>query len=390
MQLKNLVASAALLCGALAAPNAFAYPVDPHKVPVDLQQDPTATQFTLAYDDINQNVIYYAPKVGRIATLNGTPLLGFAVLPSTGEGYLNAQIEFGVFGADRAALLGRIQAAGKTPVAWPYRRTKVVPNTPSINPETGQEICEDVPDPSTGGTFRDCSGQIFKQIVFSSKGPSLGENISISAQLKPVGAAIYQTFLASGNALEIGLDGEYYAAGTSFTATVTVNYDKLFENFRTYASFHGFLCTDIQVETFFQKETTCEGRQPSECGVFITYRDGRTGQVITTPTIDPDNAEQQTMVFQAAERLAQTLRDQMLAPISQNLGPLDRSRPRGFKLDAKYERQKKGMNATFTFASPNGVNVEQTHIDGVLACVQVKPDGHVSRDFTEDCGGYWQ
>jgi hypothetical protein len=390
VKLKNLVATAVLAASALAAPSAFAYPVDPHKVPVDLQQDPSASQFTLAYDDVNTNVIYYAPKLGRIATLNGQPLLGFATLPSTGEGYLNAQIEFGVFGADRQRLLGVIQGAHKTAVPWPYRRTRVVPNTPSINPVTGQEICEDVPDPSTGGTIRDCGGQIFKQIVFSSKGPSLGENISISAQLKPVGAAIYTQMLASGNALEIGLDAEYYAAGTSFTATVSVSYDKLFENFRSYASFHGFLCTDIQVETFFQNETTCAGRDPSECGVFITYRDGRTGQVITTPTIDPDNVEEQTKVIQAADRLAQTLRDQMLSPITQNLGPIDHSRPRGFKLDAKFERQHRGMNASFNFVSPNGVNVEETHIDGVLGCVHIAPSGNVSRDFTADCGGYWQ
>jgi len=171
---------------------------------------------------------------------------------------------------------------------------------------------------------------------------------------------------------------------------VTVSYDKLFENFRTYSSFHGFFCTDIQVETFFQKETTCEGRLPSECGVFITYRDGRTGQVITTPTIDPDNAEQQTQIFQAANRLAQTLRDEMLAPITQQLGPLDRSRPNGFKLDAKYERQKKGLNATFTFNSPNGVNAGLTHLDGVIGCLNITADGHVNRDLTNDCAGYWQ
>jgi hypothetical protein len=390
VKLKHLAASLVVTAGTLAAPSAFAFPVDPQKVPVDIQQDPTARQFTLARDDVNTNVIYYAPKVGRIATLNGTPLLGFAVLPSTGDGFLNAQIEFGVFGADRAALLGRIQAAGKTPVTWPFRRTKVVPMTPEVDPETGREVCEDVPDPVTGGVFHDCSGQIFKAIVFSSKGPTLGENISISAQLKPVGAAVFQNLLHSGAALVMGLDAEYLAAGRSFSATVTVKYDKLFENFRTYASFHGFLCTDIQVETFFQNETVCEGRDPSECGVFITYRDGVTGQVITTPTIDPDNAEQQNEIFQAVERLAQTLRDQMLAPVTANLGPLDRDRPTGFKLDAKYERQHKGLNATFQFTSPNGVNAQQTHIDGAIGCVDISPDGHVSRDFTFDCPGYWQ
>lgn len=390
MKLKYLATSLVLAAGVLGAPSAFAFPVDPVKVPVDLQQDPTATQFTLAYDDVNTNVIYYAPKTGRIATLNGTPLVGFAVLPSTGEGLLNAQIEFGVFGADRTALFNRIQAAGKTPVAFPYRRTKVVPMTPDVDPVTGREVCVEEPDPVTGGVIRTCDPFLFKQIVFSSNGPTLGENISISARLTDVGAVVFKNLLHSGSAMQVRLDAEYLTAGTSFTATVQVSYDKLFENFRTYASFHGFLCTDIQVETFFQNETICAGRAPSQCGVFITYRDGRTGQVITTPTIDPDNAEQQKQVIQAAERLSQQLRDQMLAPVTQNLGPLDRSRPTGFKLDAKYERQHKGLNATFTFTSPNGVNAQLTAITGVVGCVNITDDGHVNRDFTNDCGGYWR
>jgi len=376
--------------GALGGHTAFAFPVDPHKVPVDLQQDPTAAQFTLAYDDVNPNIIYYSPKVGRIASLNGTPLVGFAVLPSTGDGFLNAQIEFGVFGADRNALFNRILAAGKTPTAWPYRRTKVVPIADDIDPVTGQPLCTDVPDPVTGGTFHDCQIAIFKQIAFASNGPSLGENLSISAQLTPPGAVMFQNMLHSANALEVGMDAEYLAAGTSFTATVTVTYDKLFENFQSYASFHGFLCTDIQLEAFFRNETLCAGRQPSECGVFITYRDGRTNQVITTPTIDPDNKEQQTALWQAATRLQQQLQDQMMTAIVPALGPVDRSRPIGFKLDAKYERQHKSLNASFTFTSPNGVNAQLTHIDGLVGCVLISPDGHIDRDLTHSCPGYWQ
>ncbi len=392
MKLKHLIATLSLLGASVAAaPSAFAVPVDPNLVPVELPQDPTAaSNFELARDNINPNVVYYAPKVGRIANIGGQPLLGFAIVPSTGEGFLNAQLEFGVFGVDKQRLFNAIQHAGKTPVAFPYRRTKIVPNVPAVNPQTGQEICEDVPDPSTGGTFHDCTGQVFKQITFSSRGPSLGENISISAQLKPAGAAVYQFLLASGGALDIGMDAEYYTAGTSFTATVTVSYDKLFESYRSYSSFHGFLCTDIQVETFFEKETVCEGRRPDQCGVFITYRDGLTGRVVSTPTLDPNNQEEQKAVFQAADRLAQTLRDQMLAPVSRVTGPLDYSRPRGFKIDAKFERQKRGLNAPFPFASPAGVNVSETHISGFLGCINIAPSGNVSRSHEGDCPGYWQ
>jgi len=389
MKLNHLAASLVVTAGALAAPRAFAFPVDPNKEPVALQQDPTAKQFVLALDDTNHDVIYYAPKVGRIATLNGTPLLGFAMLPD-GTGFLNAQIEFGVFGADRTALLNRIQAAHKSPVVWPFRRTKVVPLTPEVDPVTGSEVCEDTIDPTNNQVMHDCSGVMFKQIVFSSHGPTLGENIAISAQLKPMGSVVFRNLLHSGGALEVGLEAEYLAAGKAFNATVTVKYDKIFENFESYASFHGFLCTDIQVETFFHNETICEGRDPSECGIFITYTDTVTGQVVSTPTIDPDNEVQVTNLMQAVDRLVQTLTDTMLAPITPNLGPVDRSRPRGFKLDAKYERQHKGINATFQFNSPNGVNAQQTVITGAVGCVDVTDDGHVNRDFTGDCAGYWQ
>lgn len=378
------------VAASLAASSALAYPIDPAKVPVDLPQDPTAARdFILARDTNNANIVYYAPKTGRTASLNGMPLVGYAVLP-TGEGYLNAQLEFGVFGADRQRLLGAIRAAGKTPVVFPYRRTKIVPLTPGIDPETGEEICEEVEDPATGEVMEECSGRLYKQLVFSSKGPSLGEYLAVTAILKPLGAVVFSQLMRQGNALQLNLEGEYFAAGTAFEAIVRVSYDKLFENFRTYASFHGFLCTDIQVETFFQNETTCAGRAPEECGVWIEFKDLTTGQVTNTATIDPDNAEQQTKVLQAAERLADRLRDEMLAPISAALGPLDRSRPYGFKLDAKYERQKKGLNATFSFKSPQGVNVKETVVPVSFGCVLLSDDGDISRNLNGDCALYWQ
>jgi hypothetical protein len=380
------------LAALFSAGAARAYPIDPAKVPVDLPQDPDAARdFTLAYDTDNPNVVYYAPKTGRTATMNGMPIIGFALVPSSPPtGILNAQIEFGVFGADRTRLLDAIRAAGKTPVVFPYVRTKVIPETPGVDPDTGKEICETVEDPSTGESYENCSGQLFKQILFSQKGPSLGENVAITGMLNTTGALVYQTLLKSGDALQVLLDADYYAAGTAFEATVKVSYDKLFENFRAYASFHGFFCTDIQVETFFQKETLCEGRKPDDCGVWIEYKDLSTGKVTTTATIDPDNADQQNQVLQAAERLAQTLRDQMLAPIQQALGPLDKSRPVGFKLDTKFEYQHKGMNASFSFKSPRGVNTKSTTLPISLGCVKIDQDGNVSKNMGGDCPLYWQ
>jgi hypothetical protein len=83
MKIRNFIPAVGLLTASLVAGSAFAYPVDPAKVPVNLSQYPDAgNDFTLAYDTFNPNVIYYAPKSGRTATLNGAPLIGFATLPN--------------------------------------------------------------------------------------------------------------------------------------------------------------------------------------------------------------------------------------------------------------------------------------------------------------------
>ena len=132
-----------------------------------------------------------------------------------------------------------------------------------------------------------------------------------------------------------------------------VKYDKLFENFRTYSSFHGFLCTDIQVETFFQKETLCEGRQPEECGVWIEFRDLVTGERIETAAIDPDNKEQQEKVLQAAERLADRLRDEMLAPSRRRSGR-STSRARSLQARCEVRAPAAGQERDISFKSPFG------------------------------------
>ena len=103
-----------VVAGSLLSSSALAYPVDPAKQAVNLAQFPDAARdFTLAYDTANKNIVYYAPKGGRTAALNGMPLVGFAILPN-GEGYLNAQLEFGGFACDRQNSR-RHQAAGNTP-----------------------------------------------------------------------------------------------------------------------------------------------------------------------------------------------------------------------------------------------------------------------------------
>lgn len=386
--ISRLVVSAVLVCTAL---DAFAYPVDPAKVGVELppEQASLVADFVLAYDSENPAIIYYAPKLGRTATLNGMPLIGFTTLPN-GEGMLNAQLQYGVFGADSTRLLGAIRAAGKSPVLFPFRRTKIVPLTPGIDPATGKEICTTEEDLATGQMVTECSGTMYKELLFATKGPSLGENIAVTASLKPMGAAVYKAFLKQGNALQLNLEAEYYAAGTAFSATVKVSYEKLYTSLHTYASVKAGRWVDAQVEQFFRSETLCAGRRPEDCGVWIEFKDLTTGKTCNTATLDPDNLEQQKAVLQAAERLRQSLQDKIFTPIAPVLGPVDKSRSTIFKLDAKFEQQVQKMNATFTFTSPRGVNVGTTTLPASIGCTLIADDGAVSRFNGGDCPLYWQ
>jgi hypothetical protein len=393
MDSKRTIATVALaLLGVASARHAFAYPLDPAKVPVNIGQDPSSSKvFVLAYDTDNHNIVYYAPKTGRTASLNGMPLISYAnfIAPDGLKGYLNAQMEFGVFGAEKDKLFAAIRRAGKTPVPFPYHRTTIIPLTPGIDPATGRPICVQEEDPATGEMVEECDPTLFDQLVYSTNGPSLGENLAVTALLNSMGAAVFGTLLRGGNAFQMNVNAEYYAAGSAFTATVRVDYDRMFESFHAVAGFNGFF-TSAQAEGIWRREGLCLGRSPDQCGIFVTYRDASTGQVISTPTIDPDNAVQQNMVFQAIQRLVDRLQQDMLTPISTALKPLDTSQPAfGFKVNAQYEHLQRGVKATFNFASPRGVNVATTVFPVALGCVLIDQVGNVSRNLAGDCAGYW-
>jgi len=105
------------IAGAMAtsAAQAHAYILDPAKVGVNIPLPAGAQHdYILAYDNEDPNIVYYAPKNGRVALSNGMPMLGFAIA-SDGSGILNAQVEHGVFGLEKQELFGAIQRAGKTP-----------------------------------------------------------------------------------------------------------------------------------------------------------------------------------------------------------------------------------------------------------------------------------
>ncbi|WP_437622999.1 hypothetical protein [Sorangium sp. So ce1151] len=388
--MRHLVKVATMVGGGAIALSgvAEAYVVDPNKEPVPVQLPADLDHdFTLALDSENPKIVYYAPKGGRVALMNGMPLLGLALLPQ-GSALLNVQLEFGVFGTEAQRLLDTIKGAEYIARPWPYVRTKVVPVTPGYDPVNGKPICTSVIDP-TNGENQPCSTSIFDSVSYSQVGPSLGEYVALSTVLNKNGAAIFQQFLRSGNAMQLNLEAEYLQAGTAFTAKVIVNFDKVFEQFHRYER-NNYWVSRKQVEDFWTREGLCLDRPPSECGVFIEYTNAR-GEKVTTVTIDPDNKAQQEEMIQVVDRLRDRLMDEFFVPVGPTLPPVDRSKPWfGYRLNQQYERHQRGQHATFDFKSPRGVNYRKTIIPTGVACVVVSDQGDVSRNTAGDCANYWK
>jgi hypothetical protein len=367
---------------------AHAYPVDPAKRAVNINLGAGAKDFVLAYDSEDPKVVYYAPKSGRTATINGMPVIGFGLLP-TGGAVLNAQFEFGVFGEEKTKLFEAIQAAGMTPRPFPYKSTRIVPLTNGIDPTTGRPTCISEENPATGEMEEICDPTLYDEVSYSRGGPALGENVALTALLNKTGAAVMGAMLRGGNAIQVNLESEYYTAGTAFSAKITMHYDKFRTNWEAYAGAKGFLW-EAEAKGFWNEEGLCKGRAPSECAIEVEYTDDR-GQHINNVTIDPDNREAQEKVLQAIDRLKEKLQDEMLTPIKPAYGRADTSKPRyGYKFNAQWEHQHVERNAVFTFQSPRGVNVGKTVIPAAIACVVVDPNGDTRRNTSGDCQSYWQ
>ncbi|KAB8033790.1 hypothetical protein [Fluviispira multicolorata] len=368
-----------------------AYPVDPNKVPVSIGQDAKSLHdFQLAYDSSDKSIIYYAPKTGRVATINGMPTIGFQTLPD-GTGVLNVQFETGVFGSDRELLIKNIEKAGFKALPFPFFKTKVVPLTPGMDPVTKKPICITEEDPSTGEKVTTCDPTLYSSLAYSNSGPSLNQNIAVSGFLNKIGASVYKQMLRGGNALQINLHALYYSAGDAFTATVEVNYSKLFQSYHVYSSnWNGFLDRN-QLNQFWVQEGLCFNKPADQCGVRITYKDSR-GNTITNITIDPNNKEAQEKLLQSVERLRQKLEDQLFSAIAHNanIGDSATTAPQfNYKINETFFRKETNVNAKFEFQSPRGLNVSETVFPLAVGCIQLSDDGSVNRNLQGDCKKYW-
>ncbi|MGK5082640.1 hypothetical protein WDW37_04980 [Bdellovibrionota bacterium FG-1] len=383
---KVLLISGLAFFGSAITQQASAFPVDPAKVPVtgvDLSR--LRTGYTLAYDSNDKSVVYYSPKSGRLASFNGLPSIGFARVPN-GKGYLQAQFEFEISPEDRGNLLEAIRAGGYTPVPFPYNKTTVKPLIQGYDPESGQRTCQEVTDLSTGLTSKVCDQSIYDILTYVRNGPTLGENIAVSAQLSPDGADMFGNLLRGGNAFQVALEAEYYTAGDAFTAEVEVNYSRLFQEFSVAASAKGWF-TSAEAEGIWRREGLCYGKPADQCAVRVHLTDGR-GRAIDNLSIDKDNPAAD-LVWQAVERLKQKLEDDMLTPITPVYGQAKTSDGLGFHVSAKYQNLRREMHGVFQFKSPRAVNVKKTTIVATAACISVSPTGVITKETAGACQNYW-
>jgi hypothetical protein len=387
--MQRFIPSAMAVLGVAAAgARAYALPVDPAQQPVTIFQE--GTDYTLAYDDTNRSVIYYAPKYGRVASVGEKPLLGYVELPNF-EAYLNAQFEYGVFGASKERIVQAIQNAGYTPVAFPYRRAKLVPQMIDFEENTGT-FCSQEMDPATGEMITACS-DIYESIKYSKNGPTLGENLFVVAHFSVLGAAMMEGILRDGGDFVVRIDAEYYKSGRMFEAKVRVDFSRLYQNYQRVST--GGLLWGKSRREFIENETLCLHKPPGrkdECGVFIEYTDLVTGKKVSTPTIDPENQEQHAQVIQAAERLYKQLWDELFAGVSEPVAwlgappqPLFGSRVRRSSF-VKYQEIVK----EYTFRSPQSINVGTTEMPAVVQCLRRNENGLIERDMRYPCDTYWQ
>lgn len=378
----------AALATAAASTAAHALPVDPAQQPVRIAQD--NTNFTLAYDDTDRRIIYYAPKFGRVASAGEKPLLGYVALPN-GEAYLNVQYEYGVFGASKERIVKAIRDAGYTPVAFPYRRAKIVPQMIDYHENT-KSFCSQEDDPATGGKITVCS-EVYESIKYSRNGPTLGENLYLVAHFSPLGAAMLDGILQEGGDFVVRIDAEYYKSGRMFEAKVKVDFSRLYQNYQEVA--RGGILWGKDRRKFIERETLCTHKPANrkhECGVSIEYTDLVTGKHISTPTIDANNQEQQKQVIQAAERLYDQIWDELYMGVSEPapwLGrpsrPLFGSRVRRSSF-TKYQRVVK----EYPFRSPQSINVGTTEIPATVHCLRRNAEGLIERDMRYPCNTYWE
>ncbi|QRK12459.1 hypothetical protein JQX13_22000 [Archangium violaceum] len=178
-----------------------------------------------------------------------------------------------------------------------------------------------------------------------------------------------------------------------FEAKVRVDFSRLYLNYQEVS--RGGILWGSDRRYFFEREVLCTHKpadRKNECGVFIEYTDLVTGRRVATPTLDPNNLEEQKMVLQAAERLYQQLNDELFSGVSQP-APWLGAPPRplfGSRVRAQSFTSYQQIVREYVFQSPQSINVGTTELPAVVSCVRRNVDGLIERDMRYPCNTYWE
>lgn len=258
--------------------------------------------------------------------------------------------------------------------------------------ETTQRFCSEATDPSTGGTITVCS-EMYKAIRYSQRGPTLGESLFVIAHLTPLAATTLDSILQDGGDFAARIDAEYYKSGRMFEAKVRVDFSRLYQNYQEVSS--GGILWGHNRRLFFEREVLCAHKPPdrkNECGVFIEYTDLATGRRVSTPTLDPNNLEEQKMVLQAAERLYKQLNDELFTAVSEPVPWLGEPPQPLFGNRVRWQSYTRYQNIVreYVFTSPRSINVGTTELPAVIQCIRRNTDGLIERDMRYPCNTYWE
>ena len=366
-----------------------AYPMDPQKMPVNINLPQEVANFTLAHDSFDPKVIYVHPKTGVLATVNGLPQISLAKYKSGGttRGILNLQYDLSIHGREQNLLFGAIKDQGFTPRPLPFKSVSVVPLLPGWDKENNRKLCSESVDEYTGTKQTFCDSLV-ERVRYTEVGPGLGENVAMSVILSSIGAETVDKLLNGGNAFPIAINAQYFAAAPAYTAKIKVNYEKLSESFAMFAAYHDGRCIDVQMSAFWQQELLCKDQDPSKCSVLMTITDN-TGREIQNIYTDPEAKDEGALknFYESIEGLRVRFENEML--VKEAVASVDKSVNSVYTLRMDYRRVSKNIHFELERKSLGGVIVKDTSIPASVMCVGIMDDGTPLRNTKGDCARYW-
>ena len=398
------------LAAALWAGQSEAIPMDPNVQPVAIQLPSELAGYQLLVDHSDSKILYVQPREGRLGVISGQPQLSFATVVRNGETYgvLNAMFDFSLDSASFEALKTAVKAVDPAYILkpMPYVQTKPKLAIAGYDAATDDGACFEAEDFVTGETIKQCFNLVYKSNI-AQNGPTLGEKIHTSLVLSPIGAELFPKLLKGGAGLGMNLDVLYRAAHPAYTATINVDYEKLYESYAWFAGFHDGLCIDIAISDFFERESLCgeNGKNANgrECSVRVEYVDQHGNKQNNMFTIVPDGSEPAAVVAfynenkskietlqSAIETLQKKFEEEMLAPYQGRKAEVSKETSIGFTLRADRTRTEIEKHFTLERKTVGGAITKSSTIPASVACLDVDgTTGDVTRYLSGDCGAYW-